>query len=138
MATVVLHKVTGKVYLLLGTGYGAYYSESPSFIGGALFPHERSGEIPVAAVCTKEGVIEWMYTDELQVVEVDGIPVSELYGRIQGKYELAPAAAGHDETQEGEPAYENCPGCGRVVPSTERVCPGCGLTLISEEGEEER
>ncbi|WP_068773419.1 hypothetical protein [Paenibacillus sp. FJAT-26967] len=138
MATVVLHKVTGKVYLLLGTGYGAYYSESPSFIGGALFPHERSGEIPVAAVCGEDGEIEWMYTDDLQVVEVDGIRVSEIYGRIQGKYVLVTAAAGHDETQEEEPEYENCPGCDRVVPSTVRVCPGCGLTLISEEEEEER
>lgn len=79
MATIVLHKPSGIHYVLLGTGYGAYQSHRPSIFGGDLFPHEHSGEIPVAAVCDEHGEIHWFLTEELQVAQIDGLPLSRVF-----------------------------------------------------------
>ena len=82
MATIVRHRETAKQYVLLGTGFGAYKATRPSFFGGNLFPNEESGEIPVAAVSDQEGNVIWLYTEELQVVEVDGVPIRDLFTSI--------------------------------------------------------
>ncbi|MDA8227987.1 MAG: hypothetical protein M0T74_09895 [Desulfitobacterium hafniense] len=50
MAIIVRHKENGKVFALIGTGYGAYKATRPSLLGGSLFPHEEEGENPVAVV----------------------------------------------------------------------------------------
>ncbi|MBD2843625.1 hypothetical protein IDH44_00355 [Paenibacillus sp. IB182496] len=55
MSVIVLHKSTNQRYILLGTGFGAYKAQRPSFLGGNLFPHEEADEIPVAAVCDTRG-----------------------------------------------------------------------------------
>lgn len=78
MATIVLHYKSGKRFILLGTGFGAYKSSRPSFLGGSLFPREEEGKLPMAAVCDRSGLIEWFYTDELVVEEVDGQKVAEM------------------------------------------------------------
>ncbi len=78
MATIVLHKETGKRYVLIGTGLGAFKSTRPSFFGGNLFPNEEEGEIPVAAVSDENGEIIWIYTNELEVLEIDGKTIKEL------------------------------------------------------------
>ena len=80
MATIVFHQQTGKRFLLVGTGYGAFKSSRPSFFGGSLFPHEEEGQIPLAAICGSDGRIEWVYTNELVVVEIDGRRVQEIPG----------------------------------------------------------
>lgn len=79
MATIILHKPSGVHYVLLGTGYGAYQSHRPSVFGGDLFPHEHSGKIPVAAVCDEHGEIHWFLTEELQVAQIDGLPLSRIF-----------------------------------------------------------
>lgn len=78
MATLVKNNESGKYYYLIGTSYSFYKDTVPSFFGGNLFPNEEEGEFKIAAVCNENGEIEWFSTDNLKVVEVDGINVSEL------------------------------------------------------------
>ncbi|MBC8080583.1 MAG: hypothetical protein H7X86_09570 [Gorillibacterium sp.] len=124
MATIVLHKPSGVHYVMVGTGYGAYKALRPSFLGGALFPHEESDEIPVAAVCDEHGNLQWYLTDDLQVVEIDGAPISRVFARIRQtqKREI-----------EASVTLETCPACGSKVRSSQKECPSCGLTLILDE-----
>jgi len=79
MATIVLHKETGKKYVLIGTGLGAFKATRPSFFGGNLFPNEEEGEIPVTALSDENGKITWIYTSELEVLEVDGKKIKEFF-----------------------------------------------------------
>ncbi|WP_028553046.1 zinc ribbon domain-containing protein [Paenibacillus sp. UNC451MF] len=123
MATLVRHKESGKTYVLIGTGYGAYKSMLPGVIGGSLFPHEEAAEIPLAALSDRYGNITWMLTRDLQVIKVDGQAI--------GDYFTA-------ESDQGFPSVieESCPACGFRVASNAKECPSCGLTLIIEEHED--
>ncbi|MBS4021335.1 MAG: hypothetical protein KGZ79_02780 [Dethiobacter sp.] len=80
MATIVEHEGTGKRYVLVGTGFGAFKASRPSFFGGNLFSHEDEGQIPIAAVCDKKGIIRWFLTDELKVIAIDGESVESIFG----------------------------------------------------------
>jgi hypothetical protein len=120
MATIVQHKNTSAHYVLIGTGFGAYKSQRPSFVGGNLFPHEEAGEIPVAAVCNNEGIIQWFYTDELTVIEIDGKPAREWLGNYSS------SSSGEAEGVE----LEQCPACQTRVRVDEEECPSCGLRLL--------
>ncbi len=80
MATIVVHERTGNRYALIGTGFGAFKASRPSFFGGNLFPHEEEGQVPIAAVCDKNGVIRWLLTDELKVIAINGESVDSIYG----------------------------------------------------------
>ncbi|NDI34428.1 hypothetical protein [Chengkuizengella sediminis] len=125
MATIVLHKASGKRYILLGTGYGAYKATRPGLIGGDLFPNEEQDEIPAASVCDEFGTIQWLYTNELQVVEVDGKSIGE-YGEkliVQKK----------PQKKESYEQYEACPACYVKVLSKQVECHSCGLTLVIQE-----
>ncbi len=72
MATIVQTKKTGKKYVLLGTGFGAYKAARPDVFLGNLWPTEDEGQITMVAVCDGEGRIRWAQSDDLTVVEVDG------------------------------------------------------------------
>ncbi|MDP5273874.1 hypothetical protein [Chengkuizengella axinellae] len=124
MATVVLHKPSGKRYILLGTGFGAYKASRPGFLGGDLFPHEEQDEIPVASVSDEFGNIQWVYTDELIVVEVDGKSI--------GDYAEKLIVHKKPIKQENIIEYETCPACNSRIHSEQMECPSCGLTLIDE------
>ena len=78
MSTLVKNNNTGKHYYLIGTSYSFYKDTVPSFWGGNLFPNEDEGEFKIAAVCNEDGDIEWFCADDLKVIEVDGVKVSEL------------------------------------------------------------
>ena len=78
MSVIVRVRNTQKNYILLGTGYGAYKAVTPSFLGGNLFPNEEEGTIPMAAVCDNNGDIIWVKSDSLQVIEIDGVKISEI------------------------------------------------------------
>lgn len=134
MATIVVHKRTGLRYVLIGTGFGAYKSQSPSFFGGTLFPSEDEGENPVAAVSDAEGNILWMLTEELIVTEVDGKPVAEWLPRAE-PYSIGRAEASGDPAAGAkEPVgFELCPGCSHRVAEGTSECPSCGLALIVSE-----
>lgn len=165
MATIVLHKPSGIHYVLLGTGYGAYQSHRPSVLGGDLFPHEHSGEIPAAAVCDEHGEIHWFLTEELQVAQIDGLPLSRVFagfrqrgladrngdGSQEGSREETDHAIVfedglvHERMEDSEAASavdgdlalpdDYCPACGMKVARMQRECPSCGLTLIQEGAE---
>ena len=71
MATIVEQESTGKRFILLGTGFGAYQSEERTYWFGIR--QKTKGRIAVAAVCDREGMIGWIPTEELTVVAIDGM-----------------------------------------------------------------
>lgn len=75
---IVRDRETYKKYIVLGTGLGAYKAVRPSFFGGNLFPHEEEGTVKTIAVCDSKGDILWFESNYLQVIEVDGIKISEV------------------------------------------------------------
>lgn len=78
MATIVKHIETGKQYILLGTGFGAYRATRPSLFFGNLAPAEDEGEVSVIFVCNSEGKVGWVQSEEVQVVEIDGAAPAQL------------------------------------------------------------
>lgn len=122
MATIVLHKVTGKYYVLVGTGYSFYKDSRASFLGGVLFPHQEEGESMRAAISDEYGVIHWIQTNELEVLEIDGIRIGDLL-----KPYLKSCALTNRKT---DLSGEGCPACGAGVSEYEKECPSCGIQLI--------
>ena len=80
MATIVEYTKNGKRYVLLGTGFGTYKSAHSGFLLGDWFPTVDEGQITMAAVCDASGKIRWAHTDELIVVEVDGVRPAHALG----------------------------------------------------------
>jgi len=117
MAILVRNKSNNTLYFLVGTGFSFYKDSRPGAFGGNLFPHEEEGEFRMAAVCNEAGDIEWFPTDELKVIEIDGVKLSDLYT----KEELQSLT---EETR------DYCPACGAVVSNDAKTCGSCGLTLI--------
>ncbi|MDQ7095076.1 hypothetical protein REC12_15880 [Desulfosporosinus sp. PR] len=117
MAVIVVHRVTGQYYALVGTGYSFYKDSRPSFLGGVLFPHQEEGEFKGAAIADEQGSISWVHTSELKVIEVDGIKVGEL---------LSPYA---DMNSKTGLLGEFCSFCGAGVSEQEKVCPFCKSRL---------
>ena len=72
MAVIVRHNESGKQYVLVGAGFGAYVSARPSLVFGNLFPEEEEGTLPGVALCDEEGRIEWLRSEEITVLSVDG------------------------------------------------------------------
>ena len=79
MATIVQHNESGKRYVLLGTGFGAYKSTMPGFLG-RMAPVVDDALLPMVCVCNKRGKIGWYESTEVRVMEVDGRPVGEHLG----------------------------------------------------------
>jgi ribosomal protein S27AE len=123
MATIVAHKVTGQHYVLVGTGYSFYKDSRPSFLGGVLFPHQEEGEFRGAAISDEYGVISWVQTIELEVIEVDGIRIGEILKPYLSSYALA--------NSKTDLSGEICPACGTGVSAQEKECPSCGLRLMA-------
>ncbi|HHW31937.1 MAG TPA: hypothetical protein GXX20_09745 [Clostridiaceae bacterium] len=124
MAIIVRHKKSSKVYVLIGTGYGAYKATTPSFLGGNLFPHEEEGEIPIAAVTDEKGEIRWIYTNELEVIEIDGIEI----GKVLERYKKT-----EKNNLTKKLAKEICPACFAEISAEDVKCPSCGLVFQVEE-----
>ncbi|TDF93805.1 zinc ribbon domain-containing protein [Paenibacillus piri] len=123
MATIVLHKPTGRRYVLIGTGFLVHRSGRQ---GGNPSPWEDPTEIPAAAVSDSHGRIVWLPTEELQVIEVDGKRIGSYFTGGRGR--LRAAAANASVIPE-----ERCPACQFRIAANTKECPSCGLTLISEE-----
>ena len=66
MAIIVRDKKTNHEYLLLGTGLGAFQSRNPSW------GSKEKGEYPMVTICDHQGEISWVYSDEVEVIEVEG------------------------------------------------------------------
>ena len=120
MAITVRNIKNDKFYVFLGASYSFYKDTRASVLGGDLFPHMEQGEFKMVSVCNSQGDIEWFPAEELKVVDVDGVKVSEVLQKSPEKYV--------EET-----AIEECPACGARVYEDDRICGSCGLTLIIDE-----
>jgi ribose 5-phosphate isomerase len=114
VGVIVRNKKTHKKYMFLGTGFGAYKAIRPSFFGGNVFPHEEEGTVTTVAVCDSKGDIIWINSNDLQVIEVDGIKITEM---------------DIDDADEIDDKLV-CPACGTMVDKNEKYCHECGLTLF--------
>lgn len=72
MVTIVKHITTDKKYILIGAGFAAYKTSKPATFIANRVPISDEGEISMVAVCDENGKIEWLNTDEIKVVKVDG------------------------------------------------------------------
>ncbi|MDR3542076.1 MAG: hypothetical protein P4L69_14070 [Desulfosporosinus sp.] len=122
MATIVLHKNTGKYYVLVGTGYSFFKDSRPSFLGGALFPHQEEGEFMCASLCDEHGVISWVQTKEIKVIEINGIRIGEILWPYLNPYTLS--------NSKTDLSGEVCPACGIGVSGLDKECPSCGIRLV--------
>ncbi|MFK7972287.1 MAG: hypothetical protein AB8F95_18095 [Bacteroidia bacterium] len=77
MAIIVKHRKTGAKALLIGAGFGAHASARPDFIWGDWSPRKESGTVRTVAICGKNGVVRWVNSSEIIVVEIDGMAVSD-------------------------------------------------------------
>ncbi len=77
MATIAKLKASGMHVILVGTGYGAFESARASRIFGDFLPSFQSGRLGMVAVATKNGEVSWCPSHEIEIVEIDGVPVGE-------------------------------------------------------------
>lgn len=75
--TVVQHQGNGVYYLLIGTGFGAWATASPSVLMGNKMPVERRGEYAMACLCDAQGAIGWIPSDQVKVIQIQGQSPSE-------------------------------------------------------------
>ena len=78
VATIVKHTETGKQLVLIGAGFGAYQSKKPNAFFGDWVADTESGSQEMVCVCNSDGLIGWMYSEEVNVISVDGVPVGDL------------------------------------------------------------
>lgn len=78
MATIVRHTETGKRYVLLGSGFGAFQSKKPSWFLGNLVADTDEGQYALVCVCSSQGAIGWLESSEVTVESVDGQSVCEI------------------------------------------------------------
>jgi hypothetical protein len=78
MATKVLYKQNGQIYLLIGVGYGAFRATRPSLFLGNLVPTKEQGQLAMIAVTDDQGVVRWARSEDIEVVEIDGKSPAEL------------------------------------------------------------
>ncbi len=79
MATIVI-KRSGKKYIVLGTGFGAYQSKKPNWFFGDLMADTEEGQYKMVCVCDKDGKIGWLHSSEVVVESVDGQSVRDAFG----------------------------------------------------------
>ena len=72
MATIVNHIRSGKRYVLLGAGFGAFQSKKPNWLLGDLMADTSEGQYAMACVCDTDGRMYWIESNELTVESVDG------------------------------------------------------------------
>ena len=116
MSILVRNKGNNNIYYLVSASYSFYKDPRPTLFG---VDHEE-GEIKMAAVCNKNGDIEWFPTEELKVIEIDGVKVSDLFDNPEFNVIM-------------EDMGDKCPACGAVVSTDAAICSSCGLTLIVDE-----
>lgn len=80
MVTIVKHITTDKNYILIGAGFAAYKTSKPSTFIANRVPVSDEGQISMVAVCDENGKIQWLNTDEIKVVEVDGTSPHNILG----------------------------------------------------------
>ncbi len=77
MTTIVVQQRTGRRFILLGTGFGAYQSKKPNWFFGDLMADTSEGQYAMVCVCDADGTVGWLQSYEVVVESVDGVPVKE-------------------------------------------------------------
>ena len=77
MAIFVEHKKTGGLFVLISGGFGIYQSAANSNISGLMKMYEEGIRLKVC-VCDQRGNLGWFNSDEIRVINVDGIDIKEL------------------------------------------------------------
>ena len=72
MATIVEDTRTGKTYVLLGAGLAAWASSTPNAFLGNWMPNEKSGTLETLCVCDADGRVDWLGSEHVRIVSVDG------------------------------------------------------------------
>jgi len=80
MAVIVAHRQTGQRFALLGAGFAAFTTMKPEWFTTRVQPAEIAGQMTLVAVCGPDGQIGWFWSQELVVVEVDGVAPGKLLG----------------------------------------------------------
>lgn len=78
MSTLVTHTSTGKEYLLIGCGYGAF---QPIGIISVL-AESNGGRYPMICVCDREGNVQWFPSEEVNVRSVNGSPLENAFADL--------------------------------------------------------
>ena len=78
MATIVQHKKSGKKYVLLGSGFGAFQSKKPNWFLGDLMADVSEGQFAMVCVVDSDNAIGWIESSQVVVVSVDGKLVRDL------------------------------------------------------------
>jgi hypothetical protein len=87
MATIVRDIESGKVYVLIGTSYTYYKDSGPSFLSGDLFARNER-VFCLAALSDERGMMRWLPTEQLKVVEVNGVKVDDVLAGYKRKNSL--------------------------------------------------
>ncbi len=77
MAILVEHKKSQNRYILLGTGFSIYKSARNNPVW-ELIQTEEEDDVNLVAVCDHTGEIKWFYSEDLIVIEVDGVQPYDL------------------------------------------------------------
>jgi predicted RNA-binding Zn-ribbon protein involved in translation (DUF1610 family) len=120
MAITVRNIRNNKFYILLSASFSFFKDSRPGIFGGNLLPQIEEGEFKIAAVCNKNGEIEWFPSADLKVLEIDGVSVASCLDGVPEKY-------GENRT------LNSCPACGHTIYEDDRLCSSCGITLIVDE-----
>lgn len=79
MAILVEHIESKKRYLLVGTGLSQWASARPNRLLGDLFAKESSGTSTMCCVTDYAGRLEWVRSDQIRVLWMDGVAVSDAF-----------------------------------------------------------
>lgn len=79
MAILVEHLESKKRFLLLGTGLGQWASARPNRLLGDLFAKESGGTTTMCCVSDYGGRLGWVASDQLRVLSMDGVAVSDAF-----------------------------------------------------------
>ena len=78
MATIVQHQKSGKKYVLLGSGFGAFQSKKPNWFLGDFLADVSEGQFAMICVADADNRIGWLESSEVIVLSVDGTSVRDL------------------------------------------------------------
>ena len=87
MATIVRDIESGKIYVLIGTSYTYYKDSGPSFLSGDLVARDEQ-VFCLAALSDERGVMRWLPTEQLKVIEVNGVKVDDVLAGYKRKNSL--------------------------------------------------
>lgn len=64
-----------KEYMLVGTGYGMFKAQGQG--GWGAFPSTSEGKSMVVAIADSQGRIRWIESNQIRVISIDGVPISD-------------------------------------------------------------